>query len=52
MMGGNKFLAGEAVILGVPAPSKLLKVKLMVLNYVKMWNQDLKCTTRSQICAN
>jgi hypothetical protein len=36
MVGGSSFPATETVILGVPAPSKLLRVKLMVLNYVKM----------------
>jgi predicted glycosyltransferase len=36
MVGGSSFLAAEAVILGVPASSNLLRVKLMVLNYVKM----------------
>jgi hypothetical protein len=42
MVGGSSFPATEAVILGVPAPSKLLRIKLMVLNYVKMWMQSLE----------
>jgi hypothetical protein len=48
MVGGSRFPAKEAVILGVPAPSKLLRVKLMVLNYVKMWKQGFECTLRPQ----
>jgi hypothetical protein len=51
MVGGSSFPATETVILGVPAPSKLLRVKLMVLNYVKMWKQGFEYTTRSQTCA-
>jgi hypothetical protein len=45
VVGGSSFPAAEAVILGIPAPSKLLRVKLMVPNYVKMWNKGLECTT-------
>jgi hypothetical protein len=45
------FPKGENVVLGVPAPYKLLKVKLMVLNYVKMWKQGTESKTRSQTCA-
>jgi predicted glycosyltransferase len=41
MVGGSNFSAAEAVILGVPALSKLLRAKLMVLNNVKMWKQVL-----------
>jgi hypothetical protein len=40
--GGSRFPSGEAVILRVPAPSELRRVKLMVLNYVKMWKQGLE----------
>jgi hypothetical protein len=41
MVGGSSFPAAEAVILGVPILSKLLRAKLMVLNYVKLWKQVL-----------
>jgi hypothetical protein len=33
---GSRFPAREAMLLGAPVPSKLVWVKLMVLNYVKM----------------
>jgi hypothetical protein len=45
MVGGSSFPAAEAVILGVPAPSKLLRIKLMVLNYITMWKKGLECIT-------
>jgi hypothetical protein len=36
-MGGSRFPVVEAVVLGVPLLSRLLRVKLMVLNYANMW---------------
>jgi hypothetical protein len=35
MMGSGSFLPEEAVVLGVPAPSKLIRVKLIAVNYIK-----------------
>jgi hypothetical protein len=36
MVAGSRSPTGEAMILGVNTLSKLLRVRLMVLNYVKM----------------
>jgi hypothetical protein len=51
MMGGGRFLPGKAVVLGVPAPSRFLRVKLMAMNYIKILNQHLESTNRSHTCA-